>query len=114
MSFHPEVERQMARATEAMTPEQYREFIEALVMVALAKPFYTADDVWSVVSFPETRGIGSLMRKASTRDLARNNGYVRKESAQGGRWQFTQWKSLVHDPDFTEATYNALVARMMK
>lgn len=85
----------MERATEKLSPQHREKLLDSILLVALEKREFTADDVWAHSGVPETRGIGSLMVKAARSGWCEKAGYVPKESAQGGRWQFTLWRSLV-------------------
>jgi hypothetical protein len=97
VAVDPEVLEAMESAERSLTPFEKERLLDSIILVAMSQEFFTADDVWAVSGVPECKGIGSLMRKASMSGIMTKHGYVPKQSAQGGRWQFTQWRSLVYE-----------------
>lgn len=100
--LHPEVKKAMDQAEAGLSAEDKQILLDSIVWVAMEQPEFTADDVWAHAGIIETRGLGPLMRKASMAGICTKIGYVPKRSAQGGRWQFTLWRSNVYESPETK------------
>ena len=86
----------MDAAERSLSDDDREKLKDAIMEVASKKEYFTADDVWNESGLPETKGIGPLMKKAARKGVMTKHGYVPKKSAQGGRWQFTEWKSNIY------------------